>query len=61
MNGIDIDLSNFRYAELDETGHLVTIGGATNFLEVWDALWPAGKEVRRSLPEVVCKGPLPHI
>lgn len=61
MNGIDIDLSNFRYAELDETGNHVTIGGATKFLEIWDALWPAGKEVRKSLPAMVYIGLLRHI
>ncbi|KAL6230189.1 hypothetical protein BDW75DRAFT_223377 [Aspergillus navahoensis] len=45
-DGIDIDLSNFRYAKLDETGYHLTIGGATKFLEIWDVLYAAGKEVQ---------------
>lgn len=47
-NGIQIDLGHFRYAKLDAENNLVTIGGATKFEQVWDALYPAGKELRMS-------------
>lgn len=48
-NGIDIDLSNMRYARLDAQRNLVTIGGATKFQQIWDTLQAAGKEIRMSL------------
>ena len=48
-DGIDIDLSELRYANLDVQKSLLTIGGGTTFQQVWDALQPAGKEIRTSL------------
>lgn len=48
-DGIDIDLSELRYANLDAQNNLLTIGGATKFQQVWDALQPAGKEIRAFL------------
>ncbi|KAL2871241.1 uncharacterized protein BJX67DRAFT_343924 [Aspergillus lucknowensis] len=52
-NGLNIDLSKFRYAELDETGYYLTIGGATKFLQVWDVLYAAGKEVQTGAADCV--------
>lgn len=48
-DGIDIDLSELRYANLDAQNNLLTIGGATKFQQVWDVLQAAGKEIRTSL------------
>ncbi|KAL8991190.1 MAG: hypothetical protein Q9177_000338 [Variospora cf. flavescens] len=44
-HGIDIDLSNLRYVNLDATKNIITIGGATKFQQIWDVLQPAGKEI----------------
>ncbi|KAL9639040.1 MAG: hypothetical protein Q9164_001175 [Protoblastenia rupestris] len=44
-NGIDIDLSKLRYANLDAPNNLLTIGGGTKFQQMWDVLQPAGKEI----------------
>ncbi|KAL3461916.1 hypothetical protein BJX64DRAFT_150703 [Aspergillus heterothallicus] len=52
-NGLNIDLSKFRYAELDDTGYHLTIGGATKFLQVWDVLYAAGKEVQTGAADCV--------
>ena len=46
-HGIDIDLSNLRYVNLDATKNIITIGGATKFQQIWDVLQPAGKEISR--------------
>ena len=45
QNGINIDLSNFRYANYDNETETVAVGGSTTFEQVWDALQPAGKEL----------------
>ncbi|KAL2810523.1 hypothetical protein BJX63DRAFT_422986 [Aspergillus granulosus] len=52
-NGLDIDLSKFRYAVLDETGYHLTVGGATKFLEIWDVLYAAGKELQTGAAQCV--------
>ncbi|RAL16600.1 FAD-binding domain-containing protein [Aspergillus homomorphus CBS 101889] len=52
-DGINIDLSNLRYARLDETGNRLTIGGGTKFQEMWDVLYAAGKEIQTGAAQCV--------
>lgn len=46
INGIEIDLSNFRTVDLDIDNNAVTVGGSTNFSQLFDPLYNAGKMLR---------------
>ncbi|SLM38091.1 fad binding domain protein [Lasallia pustulata] len=52
-DGIDIDLSNLRYAHLDAPNNLLTIGGGTKFQQIWDVLQGAGKEIQTGVAQCV--------
>ncbi|KAK3683408.1 hypothetical protein B0T22DRAFT_519299 [Podospora appendiculata] len=43
--GISIDLGNFKSATLDATNSLLTVGGATEFVDIYNLLYDAGKEL----------------
>ncbi len=48
FDGISIDLGNFKSASLDESHSLLTVGGATEFSDVYKLLYDARKELRMS-------------
>lgn len=48
VNGIEIDLSNFRTIDLDVEKGQVTVGGSVNFYQLFDPLYDAGKMLRTS-------------
>ncbi|KAK3320574.1 hypothetical protein B0T19DRAFT_444407 [Cercophora scortea] len=43
--GISIDLGNFKSATLDASNSLLTVGGATEFVDIYNLLYDAGKEL----------------
>lgn len=45
---LQIDLSNFKKIDIDKSANTVTIGGAVMFKELFDPLFNAGKEMRKS-------------
>ncbi|KAE8146574.1 hypothetical protein BDV25DRAFT_162207 [Aspergillus avenaceus] len=53
QNVIDIDLSNFRYINIDKSGDSATIGGATTFGQMWEVLYENGKELQTGTAECV--------
>jgi len=46
FDGISIDLGNFKSATLDDSHSLLTVGGATEFSDIYELLYDAGKELR---------------
>lgn len=48
LNGIEIDLSNFRTINLDAENNRLTVGGSVNFSQLFDPLYNAGKMLRTS-------------
>ncbi len=46
VNGIEIDLSNFRTVDLDAQKNRLTVGGSVNFSQLFDPLYDAGKMLR---------------
>ncbi|PYI18226.1 FAD-binding domain-containing protein [Aspergillus violaceofuscus CBS 115571] len=51
--GINIDLSDLRYARLSPAGDSLTVGGGTKFQEMWDVLYAAGKEIQTGAAQCV--------
>lgn len=47
QNGLEIDLGHFKTVDVDAGSNTMTIGGAVTFVEVFDPLYNAGKEVRK--------------
>jgi fumiquinazoline A oxidase len=46
LNGIEIDLSNFRSIDVDAENNRLTVGGSVNFSQLFDPLYDAGKMLR---------------
>lgn len=47
FDGISIDLGNFKSVEVNRTSNTVTIGAATKYSALSDALFSSGKELRK--------------
>jgi fumiquinazoline A oxidase len=47
-NGIDIDLGNFNTVDVDVKSDTITIGGSVIFDDIFDPLYNAKKEIRKS-------------
>lgn len=48
QNGIDIDLGFFNSVDVDISSDTMTIGGSVIFDDIFDPLYSAGKEIRKS-------------
>ena len=47
-DALNIDMSNFRKANVDAAASTMTIGAATIFADMYDPLYAAGKQMRKS-------------
>ncbi|PKX95151.1 FAD-linked oxidoreductase [Aspergillus novofumigatus IBT 16806] len=48
QNGMEIDLSAFRNVSVDAEKNTLTVGGGVRFMDVFDPVFNAGKEIRTS-------------
>ena len=57
QNGLELDLGGFRNITVDKAASTLTVGGAVTFGDVYEPLYNAGKEIRKSLLEQSsCRG-----
>jgi FAD binding domain len=48
QNGLEIDLSAFNSVVVDAAANTLTVGGGVKFGEIYEPLYSAGKEIRKS-------------